>query len=179
MLGLGKQYSPLLFKVAFQAKDAAPACGLEVDDYINAGYYGLYKAAITFDDTRGPFPAYAKLLVTRTVWNVVREHSTPNRKIVDFSYPLEEEIINADNLVLNDVVGETDPYISKDVLPEDAHGCFSDYFFEEFSIMEEQVIRLRLDGYQSNEIMKMLGISKYFYYEMLKNIKLRISKMGE
>src|SRR5690554_6150751 len=131
-----EQYKPLLHKMAFLVCDLVPMCGLDVDDFFAAGIIGLYEAAMAYDESKGAFPAFAKLLVRRSVWRHVKENTSRNKNVLNHALSFEQELDYADNLTLEDIMGQNDEYISLDVLPDDRHEQFYDYFFVEFDDLE-------------------------------------------
>jgi DNA-directed RNA polymerase sigma subunit (sigma70/sigma32) len=85
-----EQFAPLIRNTAFTAFETTGFSGLEVNDLISVGNFAIYNAAKSYQQERGPFPAYAKLLVRRSIWNYLRENMASSHSLLNEAHSLDE-----------------------------------------------------------------------------------------
>jgi RNA polymerase sigma factor (sigma-70 family) len=171
-----EQFAPLIRNTAFTAFETTGFSGLEVNDLISVGNFAIYNAAKNYQEQRGPFPAYAKLLVRRSIWNYLRENMASSHSLLNEAHSLDEELNYGEGLTLMDSVGDEDPYISKHLLREDDIENMESYLPFSLTRQEKMIILYRLQGYYPQEIMQAMGLSKYHYYLLIENIKLKTKR---
>ena len=120
-------YKPLVSKIARQYF----LIGGEIDDLVQEGMIGLYKAIKTFDQTKeASFKTFASLCVTRQVQSAIRKATTEKSKV--FLELIDDEILSSLD-VLSDSENPEEKAISKqkgEFLNKEIHNRLSDFEYE-------------------------------------------------
>lgn len=146
--------------------------GLEVDDLRSVGQASFYEAVRSYRKGKSPFPAYAKLIVERGIRNCSKEHMGLSRQYLNTAISLDTPIQGEDSsLVLLDTLGEDDAYMACTSLKDDDLEHMSDYFEKRFSKTQTAIMKFILQGYNNEEIMKMMQKSRKAFYNELRTIR--------
>ena len=146
--------------------------GLEIDDLRSVGQISFYDAIKSFRRGKSPFPAYAKLIVERGIRNCSKEQMGLGRQYLNTAVSLDTPIQGEDsNLILLDTLGEDDSYIACTTLKDDDIEHMEEYFEKRFSSIQTMIMKYILQGYNNEEIIKMMGKSRKAYYNELRAIR--------
>ncbi len=147
--------------------------GADLEDIIQEGSLGLYKAIISFDETKyDNFDAYASMIIKRQILNAVKSSNREKNQSLNNSISLEDE--NAYDIPSNNLTPE-EKYASKQNVKD-----INVEMKDKLSAYEYSVYRLQLDGYKYDDIANILGVSPKSVDNALSRIKNKIKQiMGE
>ena len=147
--------------------------GADLEDIIQEGSLGLYKAIISFDETKyDNFDAYASMIIKRQILNAVKSSNREKNQSLNNSISLEDE--NVYDIPSNNLTPE-EKYASKQNVKD-----INVEMKDKLSAYEYSVYRLQLDGYKYDDIANILGVSPKSVDNALSRIKNKIKQiMGE
>ncbi len=152
--------------------------GAEIDDLIQEGMIGLYRAIVTFDEQKDVnFKSYAKVCIERAVFNAIK--SANSKK----NLPLNQSISLISSTGENDEEeGEIFDYQTWDesdpesiLINRERYAKLFDKATQNLSVFEKNVLKLYLDGLTYNEIAEKLDKSPKSVDNGLTRIKAKIS----
>lgn len=137
--------------------------GADLDDVVQEGLIGLYKAIRDFDPTCGSsFRTFAELCITRQMITAVktatRQKHTPLNSAVSLSRPVDGEPELGEERVLADTLSgprSRDP--AELVVSAERIRALQAYLDEALSDLEVEVLRLYVDGRSYAEIAEVLS----------------------
>ena len=153
--------------------------GVDLDDLISVGTFGLIKAVNTFKgDKNIKLATYASRCIENEILMHLRKISK-QRGEVSFDEPLNVDG-DGNELLLCDVLG-TDPELVYKKAENDAERKLLRNALEKLSFREKQIMSLRfgLDGEDEltqKEVADLLGISQSYISRLEKKIVLRLKK---
>lgn len=149
------------------------AHGLELDDLIQYGRIGLYRACKTYDDSKGAsMRSYA---IQSIIWMINDEltkdslNNVDNKSLILLdknSLDNKFSVENSEDLYLYDVVGEDESgYMDIEVehLIESIRGAVSDRLVD--------IIKMKYQGYTYKEIGNTIGVSSQYCEKLLSKNK--------
>ena len=131
------------------------------EDLVQLGRIGLWKAARTYDDSKGSFSHYA-ISVMRNELNIhFRTQSTQQQKHEEAATHLEDPIPGAEDVVLGDTIAAV------------PHSSFVDWdgIRAALSPKDREIFGYMLSGYKCQEIAGVYGISKQRVSCIIQKIK--------
>lgn len=135
------------------------------DDLISEGYYGLFKAARTYDADKSKFATYA----TRCIFNEMKMFL---RKAYRWAceISLETEIGNeeGETVRLMDIIPDKKDYIAESLAEENIIR-----FIGQCKERDRQILILRESGMSMSQIGKALGYSQSYVSRMMNAIRKR------
>ncbi len=153
--------------------------GVDLDDLISVGTFGLIKAVNTFKgDKNIKLATYASRCIENEILMHLRKISKTKGE-VSFDEPLNVDG-DGNELLLSDVLG-TDPELVYKKAENDAERKILRDALEKLNVREKQIMRLRfgLDGEDEltqKEVADMLGISQSYISRLEKKIVIRLKK---
>ena len=153
--------------------------GVDLDDLISVGTFGLIKAVNTFKgDKNIKLATYASRCIENEILMHLRKISKTKGE-VSFDEPLNVDG-DGNELLLSDVLG-TDPELVYKKAENDAERKILRDALEILNVREKQIMRLRfgLDGEDEltqKEVADMLGISQSYISRLEKKIVIRLKK---
>ena len=131
------------------------------DDIIQLGRIGIWKAAKTYDETKGSFAHHAVLRVRYEIGVHFRDQAYEKRAMNDKAAHLEEPVIGLDNKTLGDTI-EAKP-----------HSRFVDWTGIEKALTprEFEILGYMMSGYTGEEIARAFNISRARVYQLTDKIK--------
>lgn len=144
--------------------------GLEYNDYLSNGLYGLFKAINTFDINKDiKFGTYASTCINNEIRMMLRRlKKHMNTTHID-------KVLNVDTeghkLTYNDILFDAKSSIAYDDF------IFADTIKDiKLTSMEKQIIQMRIDGKTQKEIADILNFSQSYVSRLLQKIKKKIEK---
>lgn len=130
-----------------------PYCiaGAEGEDLVQEGMLGLWRAVLSFDETRGvPFEAYARMCIDRRIVSAVRAAHAHKHEPLNTSLPLEKPLFedNAESHPRTSAVSDPEALVIG--MEEQAERLRR--LKDLLSDFERQVLFLYLDGLSYDEI---------------------------
>lgn len=153
------KYRPIVIALANKYLNTAKKSGIEYEDLLQEGMFGLSKAIATYNENNAIFYTYATLCINGYIRNTIRAALAKKQQIlnnaISLSYPNEEtgkfleETISDDNSdsVINQIeYQETVENIKK--------------FMYTLKETEIQVFELKLNGFTNKEISELIDKTK-------------------
>ncbi len=139
--------------------------GGDLDDLVQEGMLGLFKAINSFDKTKSEdFEAYAMMCVNREIINCVRKNNTYKNKTLNAALPLDAAM-NVNTVSPESVV------IGKE------QGVLLDGIIEEhLSKLEKKVVRAFTDGFSYDEIAEKNGVTVKSVDNALQRARTKLAK---
>lgn len=128
------------------------------EDIIQSGMLGLCRAANQWDESKSKFSTYAWSAISNEIKMEFRSRSK------------HQEILSLDYIV---TTSEGDKVPFGDVIPAEQDSTFTLAEFDERVLTpnEQAVFRLFRQGYNTDEVGKILGKSKQAIHQALRNIR--------
>lgn len=165
------KYKPLIINTAYKYYKIGKSFGLEIDDFIQEGYYGLYQALSNFSEDKDClFYTYALRSISSKMHNLCVRNNTKRRQVLNNSISLDMNI-GEDNTSLIELIADKsapnpwtllDNYDFYSILKECIYGS---------SLLQGSILELKLNGFNINSISKLLGESKDMVSKNLNKIK--------
>lgn len=141
---------------------------LHKDDVISSGLLGLVKAAQTFDKERGAkFSTYAALCIRNEMLMYLRKIRKSRLFEISLDEPVKEDE-SGNILTLADT-----PEAKENPQDECLAGMVFEDFLREQSILDRDILRMRIAGYKQKEVAKALGYSQAYIARRIRGIKAR------
>lgn len=151
-----KKYKPLVIRKA----RTLYLIGGEMDDLVQEGMIGLYKAIIDFDSQNiSSFPYYAELCIGRQLINAIkasnRKKNIPLNTYISF-YSYDSDA--GENMYpLKDVLADLKNNPEEDFIDKERTNTLKYRLIEKLSKFETDVFDLYIDGVGYNRIAEILG----------------------
>ena len=171
---LYQRYRALIRKIA--ATYYLP--GADRDDLWQEGMIGLYKAICDFQpDKHIPFPAFARVCITRHLISVVKTSTRQKHALLNASLSLEKSYGDECNILsLVDLVkARSSDTPEGNVLEREAWREFQLFLQRELSQLEYDVLRLYVDGWSYEQISYSRGISLKAVDNALQRIRRKLT----
>lgn len=152
--------------------------GAEIDDLIQEGMIGLYRAIVTFDEQKDVnFKSYAKVCIERAVFNAIKSANSkknlPLNQSISLISSTGENDEEEDEIFDYQTWDESDP--ESILINRERYAKLFDKATQNLSVFEKNVLKLYLDGLTYNEIAEKLDKSPKSVDNGLTRIKAKIS----
>ncbi len=169
-----KQNKPLINQIARKYF----LIGAEIDDLIQEGMIGLYRAIVTFDVSKDiNFKSYAKVCIERAVFNAIKSANSkknlPLNQSVSLSLQDDSESDDDDDVVAYITWDDSDP--ESILINRENYSKLFEKATQNLSVFEKNVLKLYLDGLTYAEIAEKLNKSAKSVDNGLTRIKTKIS----
>lgn len=176
---LYSKYKPLIINEAKKIYNQNPNCGLDINDFVQEGMYGLAKAIETYKEKRGAiFYTYAKKCIIYSLQNSVtkvnRKKHTPLNNAVSL-----ENYEESQSYVIYNAINKNS---------ENPEGLVTDYssvqeilihLNNELTPLEAQVFELKQSGFENDEISIILDINIKQIYNAMHRIKHKLKEINK
>lgn len=155
--------------------------GGDLEDIIQEGMIGLYKAIMNFNDKKASFKTFASTCIKNQIQSAVRLASSEKNKVLSTALPIIEENKNEDDddeemeiILPSSIPLPEDRIVEKENVEE-----IFEAIKTSLSTLEYKVLLLYLKGYNYNEISQSMNISKKSIDNALTRIKNKLSFLKE
>ncbi len=155
--------------------------GGDIEDIIQEGMIGLYKAIMNFNDKKASFKTFASTCIKNQIQSAVRLASSEKNKVLSTALPIIEENKNEDDddeemeiILPSSIPLPEDRIVEKENVEE-----IFEAIKTSLSTLEYKVLLLYLKGYNYNEISQSMNISKKSIDNALTRIKNKLSFLKE
>lgn len=157
-------FKPLVSSIARKFEIA----GEEIDDIIQEGSIGLYKAILSYDKSKNDnFDAYTAVIIKRQILNALNSSETKKNLHLNQSVPMESDSEGISNI------------------PDPEETLLKDYEFKDIdakiknllSNFEYSVYRLYIDGYTYLDIAGILGVEAKKVDNALTRVKSKLREV--
>ena len=108
------KYKPIILKLAKDYYKYAKNCGLELDDFIQEGYYALFCAMKNYtENKKSLFYTYAIICIRSKMKNLIVTNTTDRNKLLNESISIYDNIANTTKAIA-DVISDSkalNPYM--------------------------------------------------------------------
>lgn len=152
--------------------------GAEIDDLIQEGMIGLYRAIITFDISKDVnFKSYARVCIERAVFNAIKSANSkknlPLNQSISLSLQDNNDNDDDDDIVAYVTWDDSDP--ESILINRENYAKLFEKATQNLSVFEKNVLKLYLDGLTYAEIAEKLDKSPKSVDNGLTRIKAKIS----
>ena len=167
------KYRPIILKIASYYFKEAKKYGLEYDDLVQEGYFGLYSAIKNYNSKENAvFYTYAILCIRSKILNCLRTYNADRYLSLNNSISLYENVYSVDDSNLIDLIEDKNAILPLNILENYELEIQIKDFLYLLNFSQASVFELKLNGFRSYEISKLLDISK----KEVSNILFRIRK---
>lgn len=176
------KYKPLIVNQAFNLHKGNKYNGVDINDLIQAGFYGLDKAINYFNDNMEiTFYTFARLCIKRKMYTFLNTNNRVKHDYLNNAFRFEYSVDSSNVLSfspnssywLNDYTYEPELlFLNKERLEEVF--IFIEY---NFTPLEKEVFQLHLNGFSYNEISNQLSINDKSVDNTLQRIKEKLKPL--
>lgn len=178
--GDGNAVNTLLIKYKSLASKIARSyflTGGDIEDIIQEGMIGLYKAIMHFNASKNAsFTTFASICIKNQIQSAIKVASSDKNKALSSALPIAEQVDDDDEdgeveiIIPSLLPSPDDKVISKEHLKE-----IATIIKKTLSDMEYKVLYLYLKGYNYDEISKASGLNKKSIDNALTRIKSKLA----
>ena len=174
------KYKPLIISMAKEYYSKGKRYGLELDDFIQEGYYGLFCAIRQYNtDKNNLFYTYLLVCIRSKMNNLIIKNSSNRQMVLNNSISIYDSAGDND-LSLIDVISDKKATIPDIRVEEFELESSIKKVLYSLDFDDSIVCELKLNGFTSKDISSLLGISlKCVYNSVLllkKNLSILIEK---
>lgn len=150
--------------------------GGDMEDIVQEGMIGLYKAIIHFKNTKSAsFKTFASTCIKNQVQSAVRVASSEKNKVLSSAIPIIDQL-NSDEEDEKEIIFPSDlPSPDEKLIEKESLKEIMTKIKETLSSLELKVLTLYLKGYSYNEIAKISNLNKKSIDNALTRIKNKLS----
>ena len=142
--------------------------GGDLDDLVQEGMIGLFKAINTFDESKSnDFNAFALMCVNRQIINCIKKYNTDKNKMLNYTISLE-------TVDENDLCGISPESLAID---KEANLQLMHLIDEHLSKMERQVVLAFIEGFSYGEIASKFGATTKSVDNALQRARQKLAKI--
>ena len=167
-----EKYKPLILNFACKYYRVGKKLGLELDDFIQEGYFGLFQAFSNFtDDKECLFYTYAFRSINSKMHNLCVRNSTNKNKALNDSISLFRQLdLENENTLLDIIEDKNSPSPELESDCYDFYNTLKDYIYCD-SILKGSILELKLNGFTINNMALILGRSRNYIAKLFNQIK--------
>lgn len=141
---------------------------IDYDTYLGIAHVAICKAAYTYDSSKSKFTSYFFLKLKTDISRYFKSINSEVRKIHLDAISLESTLNGYDdeNMILENILPD-----KADVVISAIDHVYWETIFDRQSEVRQQIIKLRLQGYEQKEIGQMIGITQQGVYGHLNRFK--------
>jgi len=167
------KYYPIIINLANKYKTQAKRYGLDIDDLIQEGYFGLFSAINCYDPNKDTmFYTYVLLSIKSKMLNALRSASNKKNASLNDSVSLFRKIDPNKEAILFDFISDNKTLYPEDfVSNREIEVLIKDFLFS-LSISNAAIYELKYNGFSAKDISQLLGISlKYVFNSITRTNK--------
>lgn len=174
---LFRKYKPIIVSEAQKFYALNVNSGLEFNDFIQEGMYGLSNAIDTFKEQKNAiFYTYAKKCISNALKSCLKQITRQKYIPLNSAVSLDEIIgIRKNNIhfILNRLIDSPE----RNVESTEHINNLIKKLNTRLTVLESQVFELKIDGFENNEINMILETNNKQIYNALDRIKSKIKKI--
>ena len=150
--------------------------GGDVEDLIQEGMIGLYKAIINFDPKKNvSFKTFASTCIRHQLQSAIKVSSSEKNKILSSAISISDSPLDEEDGDLEIFIPSSLPSPDDKVLEKERFKEIKDKIIDTLSALELKVLSLYLKGYSYQEISSLGGLSKKSIDNALTRIKNKLA----
>lgn len=152
--------------------------GADREDVVQEGMIGLFKAIRDYDVTKGPFSCFAELCVTRQIHTAIKHANRHKHRTLSGALSLEAHPPSSpeDSLTLYESLPDVGPDIADGVASADAVDRLRHELTDMLTALEQEVLRLYIEGRSYREMAEWLGSSLKSIDNALQRVKMKLDR---
>lgn len=163
------RYKPIIVKKSQNAILCMLHHGVEINDIMQEAYLGLDEAIKNFSqDDMASFYTFASLCIDRKIANYIKRMTVGKNKILNDAIYIDDDIEG----IIKDKTN-----IESEIIDKDNFEIIISDFNKNLTNFEKKVLKYKLDGYNREEIAKLLNKDVKAIYNAFQRIKLKYKKM--
>lgn len=168
-----EKYRPLIYKLAYEYLKKGKKYGLELDDFVQEGYFALFCAMKNYtEDKNCLFYTYAMVSIKSKMQNLIVRNSTFKNYILNNSVSIFQKLnIDNENTLL-EVLEDKNAVLPDWIVEEREFESYIKDIMYEMPVEESYIFELKLNGFSIQNISNLLGVST----RIVNNALLRIRK---
>ena len=160
-----QKYKPIIVSKSTDAIVTATHHGIEISDIMQEGFIGLEEAINNFSEQDNTsFYTFAVLCINRQIINYLRKNTRGKNKILNDAVVIDEVIEKS----IRDDSYNMDIFMSRDII---------DDIKNNLTELEYTVVKMKLDGYNFEEIANTLNKDLKSVYNTFHRAKSKIRKL--
>ena len=170
--GLLKKYKSLVNQIA----RSYFLTGGDMEDIVQEGMIGLYKAIMHYNGKSASFKTFASTCIKHQIQSAVRVASSEKNKILSSALPIIDQLNSEDDEEKTEVIFPSElPSPDERILEKERIDEIMAKIRQTLSKLELKVLSLYLKGYSYNEISEKCNINKKSVDNALSRIKSKLS----
>ena len=172
---LFQKYRPLIEKYAKKYLEHDKTCGLELNDYIQEGYYALFYAYKNYNKYRNnTFFTYLNLCIKSKMKNLHIGHTTVRNSVLNNSISLSSRVTYEEDTEIIDLIPD-----DKAILPDveydynERHNRLKNILLD-LPIDQSCILELYYNGFSQKDIARLLDINYRKVGQTLDKIKKKL-----
>jgi RNA polymerase sigma factor (sigma-70 family) len=171
------KYKPLIITMACKYYKIGKKIGLEMDDFIQEGYFGLFQALSNYSYSKDClFYTYAIRSISSKMHNLCIRNNTKGNQALNNSISLNKSISNdgQGEIVLEDVLSDDNspnPWVLLDNY--DFYKSLRELVYGD-SFLDSAVLELKLNGFNIISISSLLDENRYLIERRLFRLKRKL-----
>lgn len=150
--------------------------GGDMEDLIQEGMIGLYKAIMNYSDKRNTsFKTFANTCIKNQIQTAVKIASSEKNKVLSSALPIMEEKNDDEEEEMEIIIPSSIPSPDFTIVEKESFKEIFEEIKQNLSNLEFKVLLLYLRGFSYNEISKTLNIPKKSIDNALSRIKNKLS----
>lgn len=157
---LFQKYYPIIIRLANNYRSEAKKCGLEIDDLIQEGYYGLSCAVNCYNPNKDAiFYTYAVMSIKSKMVNALRIANNKKSFCLNNYVSLFRKVdSNKDGMMVEFITDNNASYPEDILTNNEIIFLLKDFLFS-LDISNALVFELKLNGFNNSEIGHLMGIT--------------------
>lgn len=169
------KYKPIIISMACKYSKIGKGLGLELDDFIQEGYFGLFQALSNYSDNKDClFYTYALRSISSKMHNLCVVNNTKKKQALNNSISLNTTVNDEGDSSLLELIEDKkspNPWFMLDNY--DLYKALRDNIYNA-PLIEGAILELKLNGFSIASISELLGETRHFVSNTLVKIKSRL-----
>lgn len=149
-----QKYKPIILSIANSHKNEAINLGIDYEDLIQEGMFGLSKAIKTYDENNTLFYTYAVICIKGHIKNLIRTCLTKKQSILNNSISLSYSIDDGRELE-EEIADNRDTSTTKAIKYIEEKELIKNFMYD-LKDHEREIFELKLNGFTNKEITELL-----------------------
>ena len=149
-----QKYKPIILSIANAHKNEAINLGIDFEDLVQEGMYGLSKAVNTYNDKNTLFYTYAVICIKGHIKNIIRTCLTRKQSILNNSISLSYSIDDGRELE-EEIADNRDSSTTKAINYIEEKEIIKSFMYD-LKDNEREIFELKLNGFTNREITELL-----------------------
>ena len=170
-----EKYKPLIRSLALKYYSMSKNSGLELDDFLQEGYYGLYLALNNYTDNKDClFYTYLNVVINSKMSNLIIKSKTNKNKVINEAISLNSYIGIEKDTELEELIPDNNALLpQEEVELKELYDKIKKLIYT-LSIKDSCVLELKINGFTNASISRLLDISVNDVSYILRNVRKRI-----